>query len=168
MSDVYTALSLLLKKRNDMDFRIPVTWALTSFYEVFKDDNNTVDKWFAVQASSSLPGTIERVKELTQHPAFDWENPNRVRSLFFSFSLYSLQFHSAEGYRLFSDFLAEYVPMNDIVASRMVEQMTNWKRYTPRLQELMKNELLRLREKLRKVSPEKVKGTMDKIEKSLA
>ena len=168
MSDVYTALSLLLKKRNDMDFSRTVTWALTAFYEDFKDDNNTVDKWFAVQASSSLPGTIERVKELTQHPAFDWENPNRVRSLFFSFSLYSLQFHSAEGYRLFSDFLAEYVPMNDIVASRMVEQMTNWKRYTPRLQELMKNELLRLREKLWKVSPEKVKGTMDKIEKSLA
>lgn len=168
MSDKFTALSILVNNRHKPNFGRFAEKALDAFYEQFKDDNNTVDKWFAVQASCSFSDTIPRVKELMNHPAFDLKNPNRVRSLLFIFALDSLQFHTAEGYRLYADFLAEYAPMNDIVASRMVEPLTDWKRYTPRLQELMKNELLRLREKLWKVPNEKVRGTMEKIEKGLA
>jgi aminopeptidase N len=167
MSNKYTALSIIAghHKQNFVLFKRK---ALAAFYEQFKDDNNTVDKWFAVQASCSLTGTVEVVKELVEHPAFDWKNPNRVRSVFSWFSLGSLQFHTPEGYHLFADFLAEYAPKNDITSSRLVEPLTDWKRYVPELQVMMKAELLRLKEELQKVPVEKVKGTMEKIEKSLA
>jgi aminopeptidase N len=168
MSDKYTALSLFVENENRSDFGLYGPCALEDFYDQFKDDNNTVDKWFAVQASGNLDGTIEKVKELVKHPAFDWNNPNRVRSLFGSFAYGSLQFHTEKGYRLFADFLAEYVPKNDIVAARMVEPLTDWKRYMPELQSLMKAELLRLKGSLSKADPAKVRGTMEKIEKSLA
>ncbi|MFA5831275.1 MAG: aminopeptidase N [Candidatus Paceibacterota bacterium] len=168
MSDKYTALSILVNGKNKPFFDEYADKALRMFYDQFKDDNNTVDKWFAVQAYSNEDGAIARVKELATHPAFDWNNPNRVRSLFGAFAYGSLQFHTGEGYRLFADFLAEYAPKNDIVASRMVEPLTDWKRYVPELQSLMKAELLRLKEELSKTDPAKVRGTMEKIEKSLA
>ncbi|MCK9352336.1 MAG: aminopeptidase N [Candidatus Paceibacterota bacterium] len=168
MSDKYTALSLLVHRESDRNFGRYVGSVLRVFYEQFQDDNNAVDKWFAVQSSSSLPGTVERVKELMKHPAFDWKIPNRVRSVFAWFSLDSLQFHTKEGYRLFADFLVEYAPKNDITAARMVEPLTEWKRYVPELQVLMKAELLRLKEELMKVPPENVKTTISKINDSLA
>jgi aminopeptidase N len=168
MSDKYTALSILVNEKHRTFFDQYSEKAVRMFYEKFKDDNNTVDKWLAVQASCSLPGTAKIVKVLMEHPAFDRNNPNRVRSLLGAFSHGSLQFHTAEGYRLFADFLVEYAPKNDIVASRMVEPLTDWKRYVPRLQEIMKAELLRLKEALCKFPEEKVRGTMEKIEKSLA
>ena len=40
-----------------------------------------IDKWFAVQATSRLPGTVAHVRALMQHPAFDLKNPNRVYAL---------------------------------------------------------------------------------------
>ena len=167
MSDRYTALSLLVYRKNEAGFEKLAVRASSSFYDGFKDDDNTVDKWLAVQANCDHDGVVAEVKALTEHPAFDWNNPNRVRALFGTFAGCSLQFHTAEGYRLYSDFLADYTPKNDIVASRMVEPLTDWKRFIPELQNLMKAELLRLKEALEKVPPETVRSTMEKIEKSL-
>ena len=71
-----------------------------------EDDPLVIDKWFALQARSSLPGTIGAVKELTRHPAFTRANPNRVRALVGAFAQANpLHFHDAsgEGYAFLAD-----------------------------------------------------------------
>jgi len=168
MSDKYTALSILVAHSDKPKFGPFAEKALVSFYEQYKDDNNVIDMWFSVQAYSDKKSAISLVKDLMEHPSFDLNNPNRVRSLLSAFSRGSVQFHTEEGYRLLADFLAEYAPKNDIVAAGLVSQLAEWKRYTPVLQIMMKSELLRLKETLLKVPAEKVRGTMEKIEKSLA
>src|SRR3546814_6530513 len=37
--------------------------------------------WESTEAMSALPGTLDRVKELTSHPACSIRNPNKVRAL---------------------------------------------------------------------------------------
>ena len=67
-----------------------------------------LDKWFSLQATSRQPGTINRVRTLIRHRAFDIENPNRVRALIGTFChANQRRFHDAsgEGYR----FLSSYV-----------------------------------------------------------
>ena len=78
------------------------------FYEKWKDEALVVDKWFRVQATSELPGAIDRVQALMKHPAFDIRNPNRARSLISAFARANpVHFHAADGsgYR----FVAEQV-----------------------------------------------------------
>ena len=44
--------------------------ALARFYAAWSHDELVIDKWFALQARSSLPRTPSRVRILTSHPAF--------------------------------------------------------------------------------------------------
>ncbi|WP_369024159.1 aminopeptidase N C-terminal domain-containing protein, partial [Nocardia cyriacigeorgica] len=62
--------------------------ALADFYTRFADDPLVIDKWFSLQAMQ--PGgagkpTLATVRALMAHPAFTLRNPNRARSLIFSF-----------------------------------------------------------------------------------
>jgi len=60
--------------------------ALLDFYNEWKGDNNVIDKWFNIQAISKLDNTLDTIKKLSKHELFDITNPNKVRSLFNSFS----------------------------------------------------------------------------------
>ncbi|MCF6188402.1 MAG: aminopeptidase N, partial [Desulfobulbaceae bacterium] len=58
---------------------------LEDFYRKWQSDPLVVDKWLTLQATCSLPGTLERVQALTGHPAFSLKNPNQVRALIGAF-----------------------------------------------------------------------------------
>ena len=50
--------------------------ALADFYRQWASDPLVVDKWFALQATSSLPGTLERVKHPHRGPVVSrWPIP---------------------------------------------------------------------------------------------
>lgn len=57
------------------------------FYQV-------VNKWFALQAVSDVPGNVENVRKLLNHPAFDLRNPNKVSVM--SVSVQCLHAHSCD------------------------------------------------------------------------
>ena len=80
MTDALSALTSLANC--DCPERLP---ALAAFYDKWRDEPLVVDKWLGVQAASSLPGTVEVVRQLTTHPAFDLKNPNKVYALLGSF-----------------------------------------------------------------------------------
>jgi hypothetical protein len=42
-----------------------------------------VNKWLVLQAMSDIPGNVNNVKALLDHPAFDIKNPNKVCVIFF-------------------------------------------------------------------------------------
>jgi aminopeptidase N len=120
---------------------------LAKFFEQWKDDPLVVDKWLTLQAVCPLPGTLDRVRELTEHPAFILKNPNKVRALIGAFTQANqVRFHdlSGEGYALLRDFVTRLNTMNPQIAARMLTPLTTWKRYDDQRQALMRGELERI------------------------
>jgi aminopeptidase N len=142
MTDVLAALSVL----TDIDGAERET-ALDAFYKRWADDPLVIDKWFALQARSSLPGTIERVRELTTHPAFTRANPNRIRALVGTFSQANqLHFHalSGEGYAFLAEEVLALDKANPTTAARLVQPLGQWRRHDAARQGLMRAALDRL------------------------
>ncbi len=106
--------------------------ALSMFFEQWKGEALVVDKWFKVQAVSWLPGTLERVKALAAHPAFDLRNPNRARALLHAFALENpLHFHAADGsgYAWVAEQVVALDRLNPQVASRLARAFDRWRKY---------------------------------------
>jgi len=117
--------------------------ALEQFYRKWQDEPLVVDKWLGVEASSRLPGTVGRVSELTSHPAFTLENPNKVYALIGSFGANQVNFHAADGsgYNFMQEQIIALDPINPQVAARMARNFERWKRFEPKRRELMKTVL---------------------------
>jgi aminopeptidase N len=142
MTDSLAALGVL----NDIDCP-ERSAALDHFLERWKNDPLVMDKWFALQATSSLPDTLQHVEQLLNHPLFDMRNPNKVRALVGSFALRNpLRFHAADGsgYVFLADRVLWLNERNPQVASRMVRPLMNWRHYEPVRSALMKAQLERI------------------------
>jgi aminopeptidase N len=105
--------------------------ALESFYARWQDESLVVDKWLAVQATSRLPGTLEKVRALLSHPAFDLKVPNKVYALVRSFSANHVRFHAADGggYAFLADQVVALNALNPQVAARMARGFDRWKKF---------------------------------------
>lgn len=139
---------------------------LAFFYHRWKNDPLVVDKWLTIQATSRLPNTLERVRALTYHPAFNIKNPNKVRALIGAFAQGNpLHFHneSGLGYRFLADHVLKIDPLNSQIAARLVAAFTSWKRYDKKRQELIKKQLRRILD-AKKIS----KDVYEIVSKSLA
>lgn len=144
MTERLTALAVLVNS----PFEEEKAKALAVFAENFKDNALVMDQWFSVQAGSTLPGGLERVKALMQHPAFTMKNPNKVRALIGAFAGQNLiNFHAADGsgYRFLADLVIELNGFNPQIASRQLAPLTRWRKYDDTRQALMKSELERIR-----------------------
>jgi aminopeptidase N len=142
MTDVLAALGVLV------DTACPErAAALDAFYRRWEADPLVIDKWFALQARSSLPGTLEAVRSLAQHPAFNRSNPNRVRALIGAFAQGNqLHFHakSGEGYAFLADEVIALDKANPTTAARLVQPLGQWRRYDAARQGLMRAQLDRI------------------------
>jgi aminopeptidase N len=121
--------------------------ALAEFYDRWRDEPLVIDKWFAVQARSPAEDVLGRVLGLTAHPAFDPKNPNRLRALVQSFASGNpSRFHdpSGAGYRFLADQILAVDGFNPMTAARLIEPLGAWRRYTPALGELMREQLQRI------------------------
>jgi aminopeptidase N len=138
---------------------------LADFYALWKDDPLVVDKWLTMQALCTLPGTLARVRELTEHPAFVIKNPNKVRALIGAFCQANpVRFHEpeGEGYAFLADHVILLNGMNPQIAARLLTPLTTWKRYDHDRQTLMRQQLERIMA-VKDVSG----GVADVLEKSL-
>jgi len=124
------------------------TIALDSFYGKWKDEALIVDKWLAVQASSRLPGTLARVRELLAHPAFDIKVPNKVYSLIRVFAANHVRFHAADGagYAFLADQVLALDKLNPQVAARIARSFDRWKRFDSGRKSKSKAQLERIRD----------------------
>ncbi len=120
---------------------------LKEFYEENSANSLVVCKWLAIQARAPLPDTLHQVKKLLKHPAFDWKNPNKIRSLIGVFcSENRSQFHdrSGAGYVFLSEQIQHLDPINPQIAARLVKPFTQWKRFDIDRQTLMHEQLKKL------------------------
>jgi aminopeptidase N len=161
MTDVLAALSVL----TDIDCPERAE-ALDAFYRRWEADPLVIDKWFALQARSSLPGTIEAVRALTEHPAFTRANPNRLRALVGTFAQANpLHFHarSGEGYAFLADEVLALDKANPTTAARLVQPLGQWRRYDAARQGLIRAQLDRIL-----ATPGLSPNTYEMVSKSLA
>jgi aminopeptidase N len=142
MTDTMGALRAL----NDRDSR-PRESALQAFQDKWRHDALVMDKWFALQAGSGLPRTLDTVKRLLRHSLFSIRNPNRVRALIGAFAQRNpVNFHQAsgDGYRFVADQVLKLDPLNPQVAARLVKSFTHWRKHDANRQALMRTELERV------------------------
>ncbi|XP_074264804.1 puromycin-sensitive aminopeptidase-like [Silene latifolia] len=138
MSDQFGALTAISQNPGNVRDEI-----LSDFYEKWQNDFLVVNKWFTLQAMSDIPGNVENVKKLLEHPAFDLRNPNKVYSLIGGFCGSLVNFHAKDGsgYKFLGDLVVQLDKINPQVASRMVSSLSRWKRYDETRQTLAKVQL---------------------------
>ena len=120
---------------------------LAWFEDKWKDDPLVLDKWFALQATSRLTDTLERVRGLVRHSRFDIENPNRVRALIGAFCHFNQRrFHDASGagYRFLSEHVLAIDAFNPQSAARLLGAASRWRRLDANRGALLRAELERI------------------------
>jgi aminopeptidase N len=113
--------------------------ALARFYEEFEQEALVIDKWFTLQATSRTTD-VAAVRALMKHPAFTLKNPNRARSLLFSFCNGNpARFHALDGsgYAFWAEQVIALNSLNPQVAARMARSLDRWRKYPPALQQKM-------------------------------
>ncbi|MEF8686770.1 UNVERIFIED_CONTAM: aminopeptidase N [Comamonas sp. A-3] len=127
MTDRMAALSALVYSASPL-----AEQALQRFHALFKQDALVLDKWFALQGAASDRGgdVLPAVKALMKHADFQIKNPNRARSLIFSYCNNAGAFHRADaaGYVFWADRVIEIDGINPQVASRLARVMDRWKK----------------------------------------
>jgi aminopeptidase N len=126
MTDRFNALSALVSSGHAL-----AEQALQRFHAMFKDEPLVLDKWFALQAGAPDRGgnVLPAVKQLMRHPDFNIRNPNRARSVIFSYcSANPGAFHrtDAAGYVFWSERVIELDAINPQVAARLARALDRW------------------------------------------
>ncbi|WP_025733784.1 aminopeptidase N [Carnimonas nigrificans] len=143
MTDVRAAMTLLVHSDN----REQADHAVKRFGEQWRHDSLVMDAWFGIQVTRPQPDVLDRVKFLMQHPAFSLKNPNKVRALVGAFATNRVNFHRIDGagYQLLADVVIELNRLNPEIAARMVVPLTRYQRLDEERQQLMREQLERIR-----------------------
>ncbi|MDX2263982.1 MAG: aminopeptidase N [Hyphomicrobiales bacterium] len=124
--------------------------AFAHFFERWRDDRLTIDKWFALQAQSTSPGVHDRIKELSAHPLFNLANPNKVRVLYGAFAEGNqARFNDAngQGYAAVAETVMALDDFNAQVAARLAGSFESWRMFEPGRRRLAEVALRRIAEK---------------------
>ncbi|TAM42934.1 MAG: aminopeptidase N [Burkholderiaceae bacterium] len=128
MTDRFNALNALVSSGHPL-----AAQALARFHALFKDEALVLDKWFALQAGAPDRGgnVLPAVRQLMKHPDFNLRNPNRARSVIFSYcSANPGGFHrsDAAGYVFWRECVMELDGFNPQVAARLARALDRWKK----------------------------------------
>jgi aminopeptidase N len=123
--------------------------ALAKFHALFKHEALVIDKWFALQAGAADKGgdILPKVRALMQHFDFNLKNPNRARSLIFSYcSANPAAFHrkDAAGYVFWADQVLALDALNPQVAARLARALDRWKKLAQPYQDAAKHAIERV------------------------
>jgi aminopeptidase N len=126
MTDRFNALSSLVVSGHAL-----APEALARFHALFSHEDLVIDKWFALQAGTPDRSghVLPAVRQLMNHPDFKLKNPNRARSVIFSYcSANPGAFHrpDAAGYVFWSDRVMELDSFNPQVAARLARALDRW------------------------------------------
>ena len=128
MTDRFNALSALVQSGSGL-----AEGALQRFHAMYQHEALVIDKWFALQAAACDRGgdVLPKVKQLLMHTDFEIKNPNRARSLIFSYcSGNPAGFHrsDASGYVLWAEKVVEIDGFNPQVAARLARALDRWRK----------------------------------------
>jgi aminopeptidase N len=127
MTDRFNALAALVVSAHPL-----AQDALARFHAMFQHEALVLDKWFALQAGAPDRGgqILPAVRQLMAHADFSLKNPNRARSVIFSYcNANPAAFHrqDAAGYKFWSERVTEIDGFNPQVAARLARALDRWK-----------------------------------------
>ncbi len=168
MTDQMAALSSLVNCSDPRALPLAES-ALAAFYSQWSGEALVVNQWFGVQARNASAGSLERVWALLAHPAYDGNNPNKIRALISGFCNFNpIGFHSgtvkdeAAGYKFLADQVIALDKKNPQIAARLLTPLVSFRRYSASRQIAMKHEVTRI-----KNSPKLSKDVLEVVSKSL-
>ncbi|TXR53875.1 aminopeptidase N [Reinekea thalattae] len=137
---------------------------LDDFYQRWHEDTQMVETWLLLQASAKGV-TIDTIKALMQHEAFDITNPNKVRSVLAGFMNNFTSYHQKDfsGYDFIAQRIIQLDAINPQVAARFVTALENWKVFSGQRAEAMKQALQSIAD-----SQGRSPDVSEKVEKALA
>ena len=138
MSDKLMAFRILADTDNAYREKV-----LESFYQEFKNDTQVMDKYFSALASSDVCD-VKMAKQLMQYKLFSFNNPNRLRSVIGNFARNYTNFHNQVGYEFLTDVILKLNTSNPQIGAKLVATYHHWKRFTPELKTLQKQQLERI------------------------
>jgi aminopeptidase N len=120
---------------------------IAAFYERWKDNRLVIDKWFMLQLAYASPDQAADIAaRLSEHPDFDWKNPNRFRAVLGALAANHAGFHNRSGaaYRFYADWLIKLDGLNPQTTARMSAAFETWRRYDADRKALIQTELERI------------------------
>ena len=130
LTDRLGALDALLNANSEL-----ADAALQRFHAMGNGDALMLDKWFEAQgrAHETIDGsarTFNRCRALLNHPQFALTNPNRARSLIFTWMARNpAAFHrpDASGYVIWAELVLSLDAVNPVLAARLARVMDRWR-----------------------------------------
>ena len=98
---------------------------LADFYNRFQADDLVIDLWFSVQASADNVNA-DVIKSLLAHADFDWNTPNRVRSVISAFTSQPTALWTQAGLDIYTDVIKKLDDTNPMIASRLLQVLARW------------------------------------------
>ncbi len=117
---------------------------LSAFHDRWQDNALVLEKWFSFESMSCISGSIERLQELMQHPAFDPKNPNKLRVVLGAFMTGNpVRFYAEDGsgFEFIAGCLIDVDKRNPQLASRMALPLTRIGAYSDQRQQQMRTVL---------------------------
>ena len=144
MTDKANALQALVQSASPL-----ASNALDYFYRQLRHEPLVLDKWFALQAAApDVQGSVlPAVKALLKHPDFVLKNPNRARSLVFTYcNANPGGFHrlDAAGYIFWADHVLALDAINPQMAARLARALDRWQKLAPPYREAAREAIARV------------------------
>ena len=132
LSDNMTLSSIGLKSLCQGDSENSLKY-LNNFYSKWKSNSLVLEKWFEMMSTLNIEGEgLNFIKKLLVHQAFDYKNPNKLRSVLGSFQRENtLLFHAndSSGYNFVSDQIILIDIKNPQAAARLILPLTRFNNY---------------------------------------
>ena len=132
---------------------------LHDFYERFAADDLVIDLWFSAQAAAEHVQVAD-IEALLAHPDFDWNTPNRVRSVISAFTMQPAVLWTPEGLSLYAQAIAKLDDSNPVIASRLVQVLARWYTLVPSKREMAHSHLQALKQQ---VQSKHVRESLDSV-----
>lgn len=116
---------------------------LADFYQRFQNDDLVIDLWFSVQASADNVST-DTIQSLLEHADFDWNTPNRVRSVISAFTSQPTVLWTAEGLDIYTAVIKKLDEANPVLASRLLQVLARWNTLAEPRRQMAHEQLLEL------------------------
>ena len=119
---------------------------LADFYNRFQADDLVIDLWFSVQAAADNVNT-DKIKELMNHADFDWNTPNRVRSVISAFTSQPTILWTPDGLDIYTDVIQRLDDANPVLASRLLQVLARWYTLVEPRRQMAHEQLISLQKK---------------------
>ena len=118
---------------------------LDKFYLKWKEDSLVIEKWFELMSILNVEGQgLNFINDLLSHEAFEYKNPNKIRSVLGTFQRENvLLFHAnnSSGYNFISNQVSLIDKNNPQAAARLVLPLTRFTNYDETRKNKMKKAL---------------------------